>query len=206
MKDTQYPCYRAIVAVDAEASTTRTNQAKGRLRDTMYQICEEAFLAANVTERRRDPLLDRGDGLLALVHPADEVPKALLLGQVAATASRLLTQQAGGLRLRMVIHAGEIHYDRHGCYSTALDLAFRLLDAPETKAALHTAPAPLALVVSDHIYQSVVRQGYPGIDPDTYSASVTVPLGGRRERGWIHIPRVTSHAAVRRADLNLVRA
>lgn len=190
------------MAVDAEASTTRTNQAKGQLRDTMYQVCEEAFLAANVTQQYRDPFVDRGDGVLALVHPADEVPKTLLLGQVMPAISHLLAQHHDGLRLRMVMHAGEVHFDRHGCFSDALDLAFRLLDAPETKTALRTTSEPLALVVSDHIYLSVVRHGYPGIDPDTYLPSVTVPIAGRREHGWIHIPGM----ATPRARLNLVQA
>ncbi len=193
------------MAVDAEASTTRTNQAKGQLRDTMYEVCEEAFLAADVTPQHRDPFYDRGDGVLVLVHPADEVPKTLLLSQVVPTIGHLLAQHHDGLRLRMVMHAGEVHYDRHGCFSDALDLAFRLLDAPETKTALRTAPGPLALVVSDHIYLSVVRHGYPGIDPDTYLPSVTVPIAGRREHGWTHIPATASTMAASRS-LNLVQA
>ncbi|MBP2327326.1 hypothetical protein JOF56_007711 [Kibdelosporangium banguiense] len=206
MKIPQQPCYRSIIAVDAQASTMRTNQAKSRLRDTMYQVCEEAFLAASVTEQRRDPFFDRGDGVLTLVHPADEVPKTLLLGQVAPTLSRLLARDHDGLRMRMVMHAGEVHYDEHGCYSDALDLAFRLLDAPETKAALRATPAPLVLVVSDHIYQSVVRHGYPGIDRDAYEPSVATAVGDRRELGWIHIPRAASGVPVDRAGLNLVQA
>jgi hypothetical protein len=204
MKITQQPRYRTIIAVDAEASTSKTNQAKGQLRDTMYQMCEEAFLAANVTKQRRDRYYDRGDGVLALIYPADDVPKTLLLSQIGAVLSQLLARHHEGLRLRMVMHAGEVHYDRHGCFSAALDLAFRLLDAPETKTALRGTSAPLVLVVSDHIYQSVVRHGYPGIDPDAYSPSVAVPLGGRREHGWIHIPGTSSDVAVSRAGLNLV--
>jgi GTP diphosphokinase / guanosine-3',5'-bis(diphosphate) 3'-diphosphatase len=33
-------------------------------------------------------------------------------------------------RLRVVLHAGEVHYDGNGCFGEALDIAFRLLDAP----------------------------------------------------------------------------
>ncbi|MET0237795.1 MAG: hypothetical protein ABW224_24365 [Kibdelosporangium sp.] len=204
---THQPRYRTIIAVDAEASTTKTNQAKGQLRDTMYQVCEAAFLAANVTRQYRDPFVDRGDGVLTLVHPADDIPKTLLFSQVMPTIGRLLALDRDGLRLRMVMHAGEVHYDQHGCFSDALDLAFRLLDAPETKAALRTTPQPLALVVSDHIYQSVVRHGYPGIDPETYVPSITVPIAGRHEHGWIHIPGTAApELAGSPARLNLVQA
>jgi FAD/FMN-containing dehydrogenase len=44
------------------------------------------------------------------------------------------------------MHAGEIHYDSNGCFGHALDIAFRLLDAPPAKRAvlaLRDAAAPL---------------------------------------------------------------
>ena len=93
-----------------------------------------------------DRFVDRGDGILALIHPVDQAPKALLLNRAVPVLSRLLTdynaslpqhsQQQRQLRVRVVMHAGEVHYDANGCFGEALDVAFRLLDASRVKRVL----------------------------------------------------------------------
>jgi hypothetical protein len=73
------PLYRAIVALDIESSTTRPNPVKGELRNKAYELFEVALCTAGVDKRYRDRFIDRGDGILALIHPVDQAPKALLL-------------------------------------------------------------------------------------------------------------------------------
>jgi hypothetical protein len=91
------------------------------------------------------------------------------------------------LRLRAVLHAGEIHDDGWGFYGEDLDIAFRLLDSPAVKKALKNAPRwPLVLVVSEEIYSAIVRQGYVNGGP--YEQSVNVRVADRRRRGWVNIP------------------
>jgi hypothetical protein len=181
------PCHRGIIAVDIERSTTRTNPAKIRLRESLYQVFERSLLAGGITRRYRDPLYDRGDGILALIHPVDRIPKTVLLNPVLRTLAELLAGQRQ-LRIRAVIHAGEIHYDRRGCCGEALDVAFRLLDAPELKIALSASISPLALVVSDTIYRSVVRHGYDGIEAHTFAPLFHVTVAGQDHHGWVHVP------------------
>ena len=79
---------------------------------------------AGISDGQYDPLTDRGDGNLALVHPVDDVPKTLLLNPLVPTLVTLLAERNARLtgaercrrelRLRAVIHAGEIHYDGKG--------------------------------------------------------------------------------------------
>jgi hypothetical protein len=69
------PCHRAIVAVDIEASTTRNNSTKAALRNAMYDLVEEALHVGGISRRHRDRFIDRGDGILILVHPAAERPR-----------------------------------------------------------------------------------------------------------------------------------
>ena len=38
-----------------------------------------AMRTAGIADGHCDPLTDRGDGFLALIHPVDDVPKTLLL-------------------------------------------------------------------------------------------------------------------------------
>jgi class 3 adenylate cyclase len=92
------------------------------------------------------------------------------------------------LRIRVVVHAGEVHYDANGCFGEALDIAFRLLDAAHVKKALQAAADPLILVISGDIYRAIVCHGYDGIDQRAFYALVRVRIAGHRYPGWIHIP------------------
>jgi hypothetical protein len=198
------PHYRAIVALDIEHSTSRPNPIKGELRNKTYELFEVALRTAGIGSRHRDRFVDRGDGILALIHPVNQAPKALLLNRVVPFFSRLLTEYNASLprhslaqrqlRIRVVMHAGEVHYDANGCFGEALDVAFRLLDAARVKRALREAADPLILVVSGDIYSSVVRHGYDGIDRQTFHPLVRVEVAGTRYPGWIYIPdQITRH-------------
>jgi hypothetical protein len=192
------PHHRTIFAVDIESSTTRTNPVKAELRKTLYELTDAALCSAGICERHRDPFFDRGDGVLALIHPVEQASKVPLLNQAIPTLNRLLTDYNASLpclgrperqlRIRAVVHAGEVHYDVNGCFGESLDVAFRLLDAPPVKKALRVSASPLVLVASEDIYRSVVRQRYDGIDQDAFRPLVRVQIAGDRYRGWIHSP------------------
>lgn len=187
------PVHRSIVALDLEESTTRTNPVKGELRRVMYDLLGRSLEAAAITGNRLEPLADRGDGILVLIKPHDEVPKTVLLERLIPLLATLLaeynaqvTQPALRMRLRAVVHAGEVHMDKRGCYGAAIDVAIRLLDSPRVKKALKQAAAPLVLVISDEIYSGIVCHGY--VDGGTCFAPVWVRVGTRRHRGWTHVP------------------
>ena len=184
------PLHRAIVVVDVEGSTARTNPGRAQLRAMLYDLLDEAFRAGGITEGVRDSFLDRGDGAMCLVRPVDEAPKTVLLAGVAPElAVRLARHNAAhpddAFRLRMAIHAGEVHYDLRGPYGEDVDLACRLLDAPEVRKALRGAAGPVALVVSEGIYSAVIAHGYAGIDRSAFGHAFHVRVGRRRVRGWI---------------------
>jgi len=196
------PHYRAIVALDIESSTTRPNPVKGELRNKAYELFEVALCTAGIGRRYRDRFIDRGDGILALIHPVDQAPKALLLNRAVPLLGRLLaeynaslprhSQPQRQLRLRVVVHAGDVHYDANGCYGEALDVAFRLLDAARVKKALRETADPLVLVISEDIHNSVVRHGYDGIDRQSFQRLVRVGVAGRRYPGWVRCPEHVS--------------
>jgi hypothetical protein len=246
------PVYRSILAVDIEGSTKRTNPVKGELREQLYQLMESALATAGIDSQYHDPFTDRGDGILILLPPADELPRPLLLSRLIPALTSLLAAhnsdisppgvdqhfkdlleasslgtpaarrirgstnadvvedvrrrrlernplqsppiepvpfQPRILRVRAAIHAGKVHDDGRGFYGDDLDVAFRLLDAPELKKRLRSTGAPLALVASDDIYQTIIQHGYDGIDAEEFLPFVTVNVGGTRRKGWVHLPR-----------------
>jgi hypothetical protein len=210
-REALFPVHRSILAVDIEGSTQRTNPVKGELRELVYRIVLGALGMAGIDDQYCDPLIDRGDGILVLIHPTDKFPKPFLVSRLIPALASLLaahnssvppTEQARILRLRAVIHAGEVHYDGKGFFGEDLDVAFRLLDAPRFKAHLKRATGPLAVVASDSIYQSIIRHGYDGIDGTEFIPLVTVTVGPQRRKGWVNLPRtdlfpVTVSAQVR---------
>jgi class 3 adenylate cyclase len=187
------PRHRTIFAVDIEGSTSRTNSGRAMLRNTMYDVLEEALTSSGCTEQHRD-LIDRGDGALALIHPVDDLPKTKLLNSVVPTLSELLgrLEPEYGVRLRAALHAGEVHTDGWGWYGEDIDITCRLLDAPELKRKLKQTSAPLVLVVSQDIYRSVIRHGYDGIEDSTFEPLVQLRIAGLRQRGWVQVPAAVS--------------
>ena len=105
---------------------------------------------------------------MILIRPHDEVPKTLVLDRLIPVLTALLIEHNASvtraqlrLRLRAVVHAGEIHKDANGFYGDDIDTAFRLLEAPGLKKALKEAAAtPLILVISEEIFHAIVEQGY----------------------------------------------
>jgi len=200
------PHYRTIVALDIEGSTSRPDPIKAELRNKLYELFDAALRSAGIHKRHRDRFVDRGDGVLGLIHPVAQAPKALLLNRVVPALNRLLTaynhslphpsETQRQLRVRVVMHAGEIHYDANGCFGEALDVAFRLLDAARVKRALRETAGPLILVISGDIYRSVVRHCYDGIDLHAFHPVVHVQIAGSRYPGWIQIPEQATHHQV----------
>jgi hypothetical protein len=197
--------HRAIVAVDIECSTSRPDPVKGELRSKTYEMLDAALASAGIRQHHRDRFVDRGDGVLALIRPVDQAPKALLLNCVIPALSRLLAEYNASLprasralrqlRVRVVVHAGEVRYDANGCFGEALDIAFRLLDAARLKKMLRETAGSLILVISGEIYSSVVRHG-GGIDQHAFRPLVRVLVAGQRHVGWIHVPDEAACVAV----------
>lgn len=202
------PVYRSIVVVDLEGSTKRSNMAKGELRRVMYELLDQALMAAGIGPDHLEELADRGDGVLILIRPHDDVPKSALVGRLIPVLAGLLAEHNAAaarpeleLRMRAVVHAGEVHEDGRGFYGDDIDVAFRLVNAPAVKRALReAASSPLVLVVSEEIFSAVVRHGY--IAAGVYEPAVRVRVGEQHRRGRVHIPVPAATdrlAAIRRA-------
>jgi hypothetical protein len=194
---TTLPFYRSILALDIEGSTQRTNPIKEEHRELVYRLVMGALGMAGIDIQDCDPFTDRGDGVLILLRATDGFPKPFLLSRLIPALATLLSAHNNGispddkmriLRLRTVVHAGEVHRDGKGFFGEDLDIAFRLLDAQRFKEHLKNGTAPLAVVASDSFYQSVIRHGYDGIDHREYHPLVTVNVAKQRRKGWVHVP------------------
>ena len=143
----------------------RTNLNQLAVRGALYRALTEAFGRSGIAW---DGCIseDRGDGVLILVPP--DVPKTRLLVGLPGILSAVVGRHNAGcavpeqMRLRVAVHAGEVYRDAHGVAGTAINHAFRLVEAPALRSALDASPGVLALIVSDWLFGEVVRHDPSG--------------------------------------------
>jgi tetratricopeptide (TPR) repeat protein len=182
--------HRTILIVDVEGfgNHSRTNSHQVTVRDGLYQALQTAFRRAEIPWTSCDRE-DRGDSVFILAPPdlpkslfVESLPRALVEALDAHNATHLTEER---IRLRMVLHAGEITYDDHGVTAASINLAFRLLDAEQLKAALAGSPGVLALITSSWFFDEVVQ--HSRADPLTFR-QVPVVVKETATTGWISLP------------------
>src|SRR3954465_14631176 len=122
------PTHRSIVVVDVVSFTRPARDTADQLaiRAALYATLRDAFEDSGIPWRQtvRE---DRGDGVLIFVSA--DVSKVLLLGKMPARLGELLergnAQRAPRqrFRLRLAVHAGEVHHDAHGYAGYDVNLA-----------------------------------------------------------------------------------
>jgi tetratricopeptide (TPR) repeat protein len=190
----QEPVHLGILAADIEGfgRLERTDPIRVRLRAQLHGALDAALVTAGI-EAARIERSDQGDCVLALVDPQVSLARILhpLVPNLTANLDSINREAAPRrrLRLRVVIHAGELLADRFGHTGEALNHAFRLLDAEVVRAVLRGVPAAdVVLVASEAVYQGVIKHDYPGIDPGSYQP-VWVTSKETTARAWLHLPQ-----------------
>ena len=91
------PVHRSILAVDIKGSTQPINDVMEELREEVYRLVVEALYVAGIGSQHYDPFTDRGDGLLVLLRPADDLPKPLLLSRLIPVLGSLLVAHSNSI-------------------------------------------------------------------------------------------------------------
>ncbi|MFI0412273.1 hypothetical protein [Actinomadura sp. 3N508] len=154
--------HRAIICVDIERFTRPglNDLQRADMRRGLYESLERAFTWAGISSDDRYHE-DRGDGAFYLVPT--EGPQSRLVDplpfHLAAELGRHNRTVAADtrIRVRVALHAGYVHHDPKGVVGTALNEAFRLLDAPEVKKELEEASGDLAFIASARFHHDVIR-------------------------------------------------
>jgi hypothetical protein len=151
------PRHYSIVVVDIEGSGALNGPDKQSVRADLYRLVESALLESEVSPESVTSE-DRGDGVYLLVD-ADVPIRQLIHPFVSVLDAGLAARTMGEprLRLRLVVHDGQVSIDAKGSSGAAADLAFALVDAQQVRDALTDSPTGrIAVVLGDPIYQSVV--------------------------------------------------
>lgn len=176
--------YAQLLFADIEGFGSRSDREQLRSREHLYAELRSGFTDALW---RRCPHEDRGDGVLLVVPPA--VPESTLFTEVLPRLEHGLGRRRRSdplLRLRIAVHAGAVHRDRHGFAGNAVNHVFRLSEGAPLRQALDEATSDTALLVSEAVHDSVVRAGLPGVDPTTFHP-VALQVKETRARAWLHV-------------------
>lgn len=186
--------YMSVIALDIERfnASERDDPIRLELRFALLGMVRSALSAEGVDQKDTPVVDSTGDGWMIVVH--EDVSRSRLLHSIKRHLSpalreynRTKTRQAQ-LRVRVVIHAGEMLLTGNRATGEQLNFAFRLLDSDELRRFLKdNNPAPMVLCVSDHIYQHVIRQRHDAWDPEAFSA-IEVAVKETRARGWVCVP------------------
>ncbi len=187
------PVHRTILIVDIEdyEAADRTDQIRVALRKALDNLLCMALAQASITESnyRR---ADTGDGVVVLLSA--EVSKLRLIDPfVPRLAAGVKAYNHGvgteaRMRLRVVVHAGEVIADEEGYFGEDLNHAFRLLDSMALRRQLAATDAPLALIVSQAIHDGIIKHHYGGLDPSSYHPVRVTAKKDQRLRAWVWTP------------------
>ncbi len=176
--------HRTILVVDVEGfgAPTRTDRDRLAVRQGLYSVLKTTFENMNAMWDHHE---DCGDGLLILVHP--RVPKSVLVDDLPDSLAQSLESHnerhppAQNIRLRVALHAGEVHIDETGVTATAVNVTFRLIDSDELRHALRRTPATIALIVSSWFFDEVVKHSLTS----TEYRPVRIEVKETSTIGWI---------------------
>ncbi|MEU6148410.1 tetratricopeptide repeat protein [Actinosynnema sp. NPDC047251] len=174
--------------VENFGSPRRTTVHQLAVRTGLYGMLRSVFESTGVPWDDCDHE-DRGDAVFVLVPP--NVAKARFVEQVPPALAAAVHEHNHAhppeerIRLRMAVHAGEVAYDEHGVTAAAVNLTFRLLEAPRFKTALAESPGELALITSNWFFDEVVR--HSAVDPATFRR-ISVQVKETSTTGWVGVP------------------
>ena len=185
------PVHHTIIATDVAKSGSRNDVLIVRMRADLRRMLKDV-LAQQAVDMDAQAVADLGDGYRLLL-PASISPGSALNPFVANLANALrlhreASSEAHRIRLRVVVHSGLLHPEADGSWAgTPLKEAARLLEAPVGRLFLDAFPsADMVLLVSQTIYDTVVRHGYT-LDPQLFER-VEVEVKETRESAWVHVP------------------
>jgi tetratricopeptide (TPR) repeat protein len=198
-----HPIYRTILAIDVEGYGRRDRNDPERvwIRHWLFDCCADLLVEAGAGPDDYSQS-DTGDGLVLSIDP--HVARDLLLGTILRELpSRLAAGgvhpgTGGRIRVRIAVHAGEVLADPDPGHGATVVQACRLLDAEPVRTCLRATEAPLVAIVSETIYENIVKHGYPPLDPATWHPVLVASKEGPMV-GWVHVPG--DQDAVRRAGL-----
>lgn len=182
--------YRLVLAVDVEKYSARDAREQLRAQNELHRILSAAARDVGLDQRQWYEQVS-GDGELVVLP--EDVDVSVVVGDFTSCLEMILGEYNGQvvdgigrrLRLRVALHHGTLTPGPFGPAGDAPIVVSRLLDAePLRRLLAEQQDRDLALIVSQSLYQDVVRTGFCSLDPDEFHA-VRVNAKGMQYDGFV---------------------
>ena len=161
-----YGVRRMCVACDLEHYSPRPDSGQIEAQRAMTGLLTEAG-GRGALERAQWLTQALGDGELALLPPGVDEARVItsLWRELREGLHRYnrYANEAARLRMRIAVHEGQTYIADNGFAGDAINTVCRLCDCAEIKDALSVTASDLVLIVSDRIFDDVIR-GYDAHD------------------------------------------
>jgi len=181
---------RMCVAFDLEHYSRRSDAGQIEAQRAMTGLLRGAG-ERGALERAQWLTQELGDGELALLPPGiDEARVITSLWRELQEGLHRYNRHASTtarLRMRVAVHEGQTYIADNGFAGDAINTVCRLCDCSEVKDALSATDGDLVLIVSDRIFDDVIR-GYDAHDlPPSAFAKVTIAMPDKGFRAEAYI-------------------
>ncbi|WP_228122362.1 nucleotidyl cyclase domain-containing protein [Saccharothrix syringae] len=163
--------YRLVVAVDVEGYSKLDALDQSLVQSRLGEVLDLAAHDAGL-DRSHWYRQVRGDGELAVL-PADADTAWVVAHLTERLAANLADLRRAGtpLRMRVAMHCGTLTAGRFGLVGDAPIVTCRLLDAGAARRELAAASTDLVLVISERLFDDVVRTRFHDLDPTRFRAT-----------------------------------
>ncbi|MFJ3647734.1 hypothetical protein [Streptomyces murinus] len=183
------PHRRLCLAADMEQYSRLDTRTQSAVQADLVRLLDEAATLSGL-DRAAWARQPQGDMEFAVLpEDTDSTVLGAFVHHLSACLESLNARQAAQrVRLRLAVDAGVATDAALGHAGPAPVAVARYVNAPPLKAVLAAlTSADLAVMVSDRLYQDVVRFGHPGLDPAQY-VRVHVQVKEFGGYGWIRVP------------------
>lgn len=155
-------CTIMVADIVGYSRPTRSAHDQVMLREVLSGILREAFTRSGLPWPTSQ-VQDRGDGVLIIVPPG--VPTSAIIDPCLTALARNLRKhnrtaaEPARMQLRVAVDAGLVTFDALGASGDAVIRASRLINAQAFKEGLRSSNADLGVIVSESVYDAVIRQG-----------------------------------------------
>ncbi|MGP4024063.1 effector-associated domain 2-containing protein [Actinomadura sp. 3N407] len=187
-------CSLYLCDIASFGDPSRTDRVRVHVRGVLYESLGTAFRENGIAF---DACYweDRGDGVMIAVPPEYDLTTLLTTVTDRLRAEirhhNAVSGDPAKMQLRVAVHMGMARSDGRGLVGTAVNDAFRILDAPALKEALRVSGTAVGVIVSDRVYDDVVRHGWDLLDPGDYRR-VEVRVKELTTISWMNVPGLPS--------------
>ncbi|MFD0496094.1 MULTISPECIES: hypothetical protein [Streptomyces violaceusniger group] len=176
---------RLCLFVDVQGYGKRSLPEQSRVQGWLAEALERMRESAGLEERDLSKQ-GQGDGCLLLAHPSLPLPMTLArltLGLMEAVEwVNEPLKEAAQIQLRAAFDTGVVRHAANGYVGRAVISVARLVNSKPLRNMLVESPdSPLALAVSDSLYQDVVLSGLPGLPVNRFQQ---VAIEEKEYAGW----------------------